>query len=104
MGNSYNHKHDEDIKEDIICGTRRVRYWPKYILGQVSVIAVIFHHILNSKVIQQNQIELFGTEVDFSDRISNRLDRLDPNATHINIMFLWIAYFYRVKLCGEEPM
>ena len=60
-------KHEEEIEEDTICCTRRRgRYLPKYILERVSVITVISSY-LNSKVIQQYQIELLGTEVDLSD-------------------------------------
>ena len=40
MGNSCKHDHEEEIKEDIICYTRRRgRYLPKYILERVSDIS-----------------------------------------------------------------
>ena len=54
----------------ICCMHEEERILPKYILGRVSVITVI--HILNSKVIQQYMIELFGTEVDLSDTNQQR--------------------------------
>ena len=76
MGNSCNHEHEEEIEEDICCTKRR---GTKYSLGRVSVITVISSYILNSKVIQQYQIELFGTEVDLSDKklLSNLMRRGD---------------------------
>ena len=46
MGNSCNHEHEEEIEEDTICWTRRRgRYFPKYILGRVSVITVISSYL-----------------------------------------------------------
>ena len=49
------------------------RILPKYILGLVSDLSSQrFLNILNSKVIRQYQIELFGTEVDFWDTNQQR--------------------------------
>ena len=80
MGNSCKHEHEEEIEEDTICCTkRRGRYLPKYSLGRVFVTTVISSYILNSKVMQQNQIELFGAQVELSDKklLSNLMRRCD---------------------------
>ena len=76
MGNSRNHEHEEIEKDTICCMRRRGRYiFAKiYLVRDGSVITVISSYltILNSKVIQQYQIELLGTEIDLSDTNQKR--------------------------------
>ena len=61
---------------------------PKYILGLVSVITVI-SYILNSKVIQQYQIELFRIQVDLPDINQQRGRQTRPkHHTYIDHVYL----------------
>ena len=65
-------------------------------------------HILNSKVIQQYQIELFGTEVDLSDTNQQRGRPVATqlNTTRIKITFIWIALrraHVTAGLTGRDP-
>ena len=73
------------------------RILPKYILGLVSVITVILH-ILNSKAIQQYQIELFGTEVDLSGTNHVSLDRL-----FLLSNLTWRRAHVTAELTGRDP-
>ena len=97
MGNSCNHEREEEIEEDTICCTRGEEDIYQNIF---SVSSQRFLHILNSKVIHDQQcqtdtgfnlrsvvpdrrlhwIELFGTEIDLSDTNQQRgRCRLDRN-------------------------
>ena len=112
MGNSCNHEHEEEIEEDAICCTRRGRYLPKYICEYLS--SQWFLYILNSKVIQQYLIELFGTEVDLSDTNQQRGRQTRPkhhtykDHVYLDPLFLlsnltWRRAHVTAGLTGRDP-
>ena len=70
MGNSCNHEHKEEILFAVRGGEDLAKIY--FRAGTLYLSSQRFLHILNSKVIRQYQIELFGTEVDLSDTNQQR--------------------------------
>ena len=121
MGNSCNH--DQDT---ICCTRRRGRHFRasnsvitvissylefkgysavRDLLGKfTAMITLHFDLIPQYKIIWIISIIYISQKLICRTQISNGIDRLDPNTTHIKIMFIWIAYFYWVILHGVEPM